>query len=129
MAVAYYIAKRGIQAGHSLGVAYNFTFNPLSMDVSKNTVKDESRSMNGITQTTVYRRDTEWRIETEQLLEGTTAYLNMYEFLESVDEGEVFTINLTGSIVVAMLVNNYQMQRVEKNPEWIFNFNLRVLPE
>jgi hypothetical protein len=134
MAVAFYNAVRGIQAGHSVGVNYSFEFTPMSMDKSNETILDTSISISGRSQHMVERRDTFYQITTDYYTFGSADYLNIYEFLESVDEREVFTFSALGTIAVpagdivaAELTGNYSRTRLANKNIFQFSFGLRLI--
>lgn len=133
--MANYTAKRAVTGAHTLGVEYSLEFFPRELSPSKKTDRSESVSLSGNTQNVVSRRDETWMLRTDQLLQGSTEYNLFYEFLESVDEFELFSMDIEGSVSApietknVILTDNYRRTRIEQSNEFVFDFTVRVLPD
>lgn len=134
MSIAYYIARRAIAPTHNLGVSYSIEFFPRELSPKNNTIKNQSISLSGHTQTRVQRREQRWMIKTQVLTVGTDQYNHFLEFMESVDQFEPFAMDIEGSVSnptttsSVILTNNYQRQRYEQSNEYSFSFEIRILP-
>lgn len=134
MAIIHYRAKFAIANGHSIGGDYTFDFLPSVLTPSQKTIESRSVSLSGVTQSVVDRREKIWAFESTYLIEGSPAYLNMYEFLESVDESEHFTVDVEGRpgqetfTQRAIKEGNYTRRRHEQSNDFTFTFRIRILP-
>ena len=129
-----YTALRSLAPGHTLGVDYSIDFNARELSPKDDPKMTESVSISGRTQTTVEREEERFMLQSDQLLVGSIAYANLLEFLKSVNQGEPFTFDAYGSVLSpdnpqpAKLVKSFDRQRVGQSPEFIFSFQLRILP-
>lgn len=127
MAVFNYTAVRAIAPGHIVGGAYSVTRGMRTQDSTNTTVKSQSKSLSGKTQTVVDRRETSWSMSTLQIAEGTTEYFEFREFVESVDEFESFSVDVDGGgFQPAIITQNYTRARVDQTNEFIFTLAFEI---
>ena len=129
-----YTALRNVQPGHTVGAQYSIDVRLMQLQPQNATMRDQSISISGVTQTTVHRRERHYDCMTLYLDEGTQEYLDIYEFLSSVDAFENFTFDEKGSVATpdspsaVLLLDNFSQTRVGTSSEWQFSFSMRTLP-
>jgi len=97
MANVTYVALRDVMSGHTAGVSYGIDFSPAAAVRVPRSIKKESRSLSGKTQTTIYTIDELWDLQTSFVLASSTTYDQWLEFFGSVRGGETFTIDIKGT--------------------------------
>lgn len=131
MSVITYTAKRAIATSHALGGLYTIELLPRKLTSTRKTERNESRSLSGVTQNTIYRRDMYWSVTTDEMDEGTEEYEQFLEFMESVDEFEPFIFYPEGSLTSlgsgyeCVLTDNYSKTRIAWLNRHKFSFMLR----
>lgn len=134
MTAVTYTAVRNIATGHTLGVSYSLDLNAMVLQPVDQPVYEKEIAISGRTQVSAEREEELFDVELDQLLVGTQAYENVLEFLKSVNLGETFTFDPYGSVASpvspqsAILNAPMSRPRIEKNPEFKFSFQVRLLP-
>jgi len=88
-----YIARRSLVSGHTEGGAYSINLEVSQKDRTRKVVAFDAVAIGGATWTTYHRGENRWRIETAPL-QGADAD-NVREFLDSVEDGQLFTFDPT----------------------------------
>ncbi|MFL0802590.1 MAG: hypothetical protein K6L81_02660 [Agarilytica sp.] len=128
MAVFTYTALRGVAPAHTAGLSYSVNVRDKRRQPKNNTDDVSSVSLSGKVQTVVHRRD-KFIVFNTVMIDGDTAeFLEVFEFLESVDESEFFTVDIGAGPQLAKLEGNYTAQRNGPVNEWSFSFQVRILP-
>ncbi len=128
MATFTYTALRSVVAGRTVGASYSVTPRVRQQSPRNDTKKVTSIALSGATQTVVSRRDKFISFSTVIYDGSTPEYLEVVEFLESVDESETFIVNAGQGPQLALLTGNYTQKRNGQTNEWSFLFEIRILP-
>lgn len=134
MSVFSYIARRSVIPAHADGALYSIEIPMREMSPQNKTHTQESISISGITQNSVHRRDSVWVLKTGYFHESSNEYRQVVEFVESVDEREIFSVDLHGTLAVpgvfrsAVLTGNVAIMRREQSGEFMFSFSVRLSP-
>lgn len=131
MAAVNYTAKRSIITGHVLDTAYDLDLILEQADRSVRTKKNQIRSLGGNTETILQSMDVSWSLTIGSL---TGATLNgVREFLDSVQGGEIFTLDVMGSVgapdnpLSVIADGDYMETRVNNSNLFTISFNVRVV--
>lgn len=131
MAAFHYTAQRELMSGHIVGDSYSFD-GPLSALQRKNKVKKkEIVSLGGNVETVVNRREVFYRCSS--LIEDGIEAEQWLEFLSSVDGGEQFQVDLTGTVAVpgtlrpAILSKDFTQNFIVGSNAYKFSFTFRLV--
>lgn len=121
MATVNYKALRSIISGHTVDVNFDLDLRIRDMNRSRSSIKSESRSQGGSSETVYQRADVTWELNTAVYLDGAPL-LNLREFLDSCEAGEQFQWSKYGkagdspdlSIAARLSSDGYTEQRVQK---------------
>lgn len=127
-----YTAVRSLIGGHSAATDYSLTFKASASERMAKTTRNSQTSLGGQTESLRVRQDVMWEIETNVVLEADIP--NWREFLDSVDNCETFTLDLTGTVAVPvdpvsveMVEDSYSEQRLGLTDNVKIRFKVRVL--
>ena len=131
MAVITYTAKRSLISGHSAGTIYD-----LEIPANVWTPTDERRteevvSLSGKTQTRLHRVDEIYQFGSVPV-DSASLQAQMTEFLRSVAGGELFIIDVYGTIaspvnpLTVRLSGNYDITRLGTMAYLSYSFKVRV---
>lgn len=120
MAFVRYEAKRSLIAGHVAGTQYEIEFSIRSARRSRASVTQANRSFAGDRETLYFRADEVWSVETTLVDESNLDAWR--EFLDSVEDGESFQLDVGGSVASpGEVMNGFIEGRPAENraePNW-----------
>lgn len=93
-----YTAKRDIIAGHVKGTIYTFDIDFQDIQEEPQEVKKQHRSISGVTETWLQRRDTGFLLATTSINMHGTLHDVYREFIAATSAGEVFIFDEFGSV-------------------------------
>lgn len=131
MVTVRYRAFAGIQGGHVPGQIYTLVVPDRVFSPSTKTRGSRSVALSGQTQVVVDRREQLWQIETPTTDTSSQLYRDLYEFFESVDEGQRFSMSVGGegeNFQLCIMEGNYQRARNGQAEEFKFSSLIRILP-
>ena len=129
MAVFTYNALRSITPGHVEGNSYDLEYRA-SVSRERRSEKNQQRARSGATETVYTRADVVYSIQTALIDRGARDI--WYEFLDSVEGGEPFQFDETGTIAVPVNVLSVEMDSAGYTESPVdslyvrFGFSIRV---
>lgn len=109
MAAITYTATREIVSGHLSGEPYSFDVGLDEQDRSSKHVRTRHRAIGGQSETWLQNIDTFYDLKTEPIEISDLRLGYLREFLASVADGSVFTIDFDGTVAVPVAVLNFEL--------------------
>jgi hypothetical protein len=131
MAAFYYTALRDVMSGHTVSNSYSFDGALSAMQRKPKVIKKDIISLGGNIETVVSRREV--FVKCSSILEDGANAEQWLEFLSSVDGGEQFQADLTGTIASPGTLNNAILHKdfiqsfVAGSNSYKFSFTLRLI--
>lgn len=126
-----YIAKRSLKAGHTVDTLYTINVLLNRADRTYTGVGRRNIAISGSTVTTIHRRDEFWDLTTAIISDtGTPDNDDLKEFLDSVVSGEVFQIDISGSLqncILDQFKNPFRRIRVGFDELYRYSFRVRMV--
>jgi len=131
MASVTYTAKRNISSGHTLSTQYTMDFTMSRADRRHNVYNRQSESLNGTRETLRYYGSEFYDITVNEIEHADLPLWR--EFIESVDGGETFTIDIYGTeaspdnpVTATLESNYYAEQRIQTTLYYNISFRVRI---
>lgn len=125
-----YIARRSIQAGHTVETQYTINFDIFEKTKTSKAEGVQVKSLSGNTVTVVHRNSETYNLTSVLITASTTTtLLDMREFLDSVTRGETFFLDVRGTseaYILSSLSNPYTETELETS-HYRFSFGARRL--
>ena len=128
---AEYIAKRSIQSGNTSGQLYALTIDLQKLDKQVRAKGRQNQSLSGATKTILHHVQTVYNLQTVITQDSDTVNNeDIREFLDSVAGGEIFQLDLEGSLEDYILDNfgsPYRARRIGYDEIYTYSFTVRKL--
>lgn len=97
MTAVSYTALRGLMSGVTAGTSVSLDLNLAARVPVRKRIGKEAVSLSGRAQYIHHRTETSHKFQTVAMLENSTAAQAMRQFLQSIERGEVFNLDVTGT--------------------------------
>jgi len=100
MTAVSYNARRGLMGGVTAGTSVSLTLNLAARVPARNQVGRESKSLSGQRQYLHNRTETSHKLQTIVMFEASAGASAMRQFLQSVERGESFLLDIAGTAAI-----------------------------